>query len=93
MLGENLERAVRRIAVDETGLKVKPIAQLGTLEYSARSAFGQAISVVYLADGISGFLSGNTYGPRVRTFKELPSRMIVLQRNLVRSLKDFVWLC
>jgi len=61
LLGERLSKAAVRISREEVGLTIKPIGIIGVKEYSGRAAFGQAIALVFIAEGISGKLRGNEY--------------------------------
>jgi len=86
LFGENLESAVKRIAKEETGLKVKIKKQLGIKEYSKKDAFGQAVSIIYLTDVLSGELNGNEYGKDVRFFKEIPKKTIKVQKEILKGM-------
>jgi ADP-ribose pyrophosphatase YjhB (NUDIX family) len=86
LFGENLESAVKRIAKEETGLNVRIKKQLGIKEYSKKDAFGQAISVIYLTDVLSGKLNGNEYGKDVRFFKQIPKKTIKVQKEILKNM-------
>jgi ADP-ribose pyrophosphatase YjhB (NUDIX family) len=87
LFGENLEEAVKRVAKEETNLRVKIKKQLGVKQYSRKSAFGHTISIVYLTEATSGKLKGNKYGKEVKVFKELPQNMIAEQKTLLEKLR------
>ena len=86
LFGEKLEQAVERVAREETGLKVRIRKLLGVKQYSRRSAFGHAISIVYLVERIGGKLRGNKYGRDVRIFSKPPKNMIAEQKQMLEAM-------
>jgi ADP-ribose pyrophosphatase YjhB (NUDIX family) len=87
LLGEKLEDTAKRVAKEETNLKVRIIKQLGVKEYSKKSAFGQAVSIVYLTEAVGGKLKGNEYGNEVKFFKEIPRKTIAEQAEMLQEVK------
>jgi len=85
LLGESLGQAVKRVAKDETNLEIEINQPLQVKEYSKESAFGQVVSIVYLADAISGYLKGNGYGEEVKAFKVIPAETILEQIQLIKK--------
>ena len=85
LLGESLESAVKRTAREETGLNVRIKKQLGVKEYSRKAAFGQAISIVYLAESLPGKLKGNEFGKNARCFKEIPKKTIKEHKEVLEN--------
>jgi len=85
LYGESLQEAAKRVAKEETNLKIEIMQQLGIKEYNKKSAFGQAISVVYLADAVSGQLKVNKYGKEVKAFKEIPKKIIKQHKELIEN--------
>jgi len=90
IMGESLKEAVKRIAKEETNLEVSVKKQLGVREYSRKSAFGQAISVVYLADALSSKLVGNKFARDVRFFKKIPKNIIKEQRGIMQNVLKMI---
>lgn len=82
-IGENSQECAKRVAKYETGLKIKIVKFLGIKEYSRKSGFGQAVSIVYLAKPIGGKLNGSIQGRDVRFFKKLPKNIIKEQKNIL----------
>lgn len=86
LFGETVEEAVKRIAVEETGLCVEVVEILGIIEYSARNAFGQAVSVVFLVHPKFGRLKGSEQAEKIDFFTDLPRGIMGEVRNfLIRS--------
>ncbi|MCW4018883.1 MAG: NUDIX domain-containing protein [Candidatus Bathyarchaeota archaeon] len=85
LMGETLEEAVKRVAKEETNLTVEVKQQLCVKEYSKDVAFGQAISVVYIATAANGKLKGDKYGKDIKTFKILPEQTIEEQKELLEK--------
>jgi len=80
--GESLREAVSRVALDETGLRVRIENELQVIEYSKESAFGWTISVAFTAIRLSGRLRGNRYGRDVGVFNQLPTPLIREQESV-----------
>jgi 8-oxo-dGTP diphosphatase len=86
LLGERLSEAAVRISREEVGLTIKPLGIIGIKEYSRRVAFGQAIALVFIAEGIGGRLCGNKYAREVAVFTKLPKRLIKEQKDMLVEL-------
>jgi ADP-ribose pyrophosphatase YjhB (NUDIX family) len=86
LLGERLSEAAVRISREEVGLTIKPLGIIGVKEYSRRTAFGQAIALVFIAEGIGGRLHGNEYARKVAVFTKLPENLIKEQRDMLVEL-------
>ena len=84
--GESLSEAAERVALDETGLRVTIVKQVGVIEYSRRSGFGHAVSIAYSATRISGKIRGNKYGRDVKIFRRMPAGVIPEQRKLLQTI-------
>jgi 8-oxo-dGTP diphosphatase len=86
LLGERLSEVAVRISREEVGLTIKPLGLIGIKEYSRRAAFGQAIALVFIAEGIGGRLRGNKYAREVTVFTKLPKRLIKEQKDMLIEL-------
>ena len=75
-INEKIEKAVKRIAKYETGLKIRINKFLGVKEYSKRSTYWHTISVIYLVNPIGGNLKGTEEGEDVGYFKKIPKNTI-----------------
>ena len=91
---ETHEQAARRIALDETGLRVKTTKLLGTIEYlPEKYSLGHATSIVYLVKITSGKLRGSFQAEQLDFFKSIPKNTIpeaakFLKLNLASLLKS-----
>jgi len=88
LYGESLHEAAKRVAKEETNLDIEIRQRMGIHEYDEESAFGQAISVVYLANVLSGQMKGDRYGREVKAFKEIPTRIIKSQKELIENAQN-----
>jgi ADP-ribose pyrophosphatase YjhB (NUDIX family) len=86
LLGERLSEAAVRISREEVELTIKPLGIIGVKEYSRRATFGQAIALVFIAEGIGGRLRGNKYAKEVAVFTKLPKRLIKEQKDMLVDL-------
>jgi ADP-ribose pyrophosphatase YjhB (NUDIX family) len=82
MLGESIDKNVKRIAKYETGLNVEIFRLIGVKEYTKKSSFFKTISIVYLTNPISGNLKGNNDGKNVKFFKKIPKNFIKEQKDI-----------
>ena len=82
-INEKIEKAAKRIAKYETGLKIQINKFLGIKEYSKRSTFWHTISVVYLVKPIGKNLKGSKEGKDVRYFKKIPKNTIKDQKEIL----------
>ena len=74
---ENHEQAAKRIALDETGLKVEIVKLLGVIEYlPEKYSLGHATSIVYQVKIISGKLQGSYQAKEIKFFKSIPKNTI-----------------
>jgi ADP-ribose pyrophosphatase YjhB (NUDIX family) len=84
--GETVQGALRRIALDETGLEPASPELLGVMEFSAPdSPFFHTVSLVYRVRQWSGTLRGSNQGKELRFFRELPEKMIREQGEFLRA--------
>lgn len=85
-MNETLEEAVRRIALDEVGLKVEAKELLGYVVYpsiKAHKGLGWPVGIAFSASTISGSLEVNENGEAAKKFKQLPV-------NIIQEQKDFI---
>jgi 8-oxo-dGTP diphosphatase len=73
--GETLEQAAMREAKEETGLGVKLIRLVGVYSDLTRDPRGHYISIVYLAEAVSGKLKAATDAEEAKVFKGKPERL------------------
>jgi ADP-ribose pyrophosphatase YjhB (NUDIX family) len=76
---ERIEDAIQRIAQRELGVAVKPIKNLGYIEYTSEPkerGFGWSVALVFLCDKVSGELRSDEDASDVRAFTELPENTI-----------------
>ena len=86
LLGEGLSEAAIRISKEEVGLLIKPLSIIGIKEYTKKAAFGQVVSLVFVAKALHGQLRGNKYARQVKTFTKLPENMIKEQKDMLIDL-------
>jgi len=85
LYGESLLEATKRVAKEETNLRIEIRQLLEVKEWDKKSAFGQAISVVYLAEVVSGRMKGNTFGKEAKAFKEIPKNTVKQHQELIEN--------
>ena len=73
--GETVEQAAIREAKEETGLEVKLIRLVGVYSDPTRDPRGHYISIVYLAEAVSGELKAATDAEEAKVFKRKPERL------------------
>jgi ADP-ribose pyrophosphatase YjhB (NUDIX family) len=73
---EKLISAVKRISQDETGLNVKVLRFITTIEYFRNDPYEHAVSIVYLTKPISGSLRGSNQAKEIEYFKKVPRNII-----------------
>lgn len=73
--GETLVEAARRVALDETGVEVKCLQQLGVVEYVFPNYAHRPVSVVYLAQPIGRHYRCDETATDVRAF-QIPDQLI-----------------
>jgi len=83
--GEKLEEAVKRVALDETSLKVKVQEIFGPIEYSSESAFGHSISIAFLVNPIGGKLRGSWQAKEIEFFTKIPENTIAEQKEFLQN--------
>lgn len=73
--GETLAEAAHRVALDETGVEVEGLQQLGVVEYVFPNYAHRPVSVVYLAQPISRHYRCDETATDVRAF-QVPKQLI-----------------
>lgn len=81
--GEKTEDAVKRVALDELGIKVKIKRFLGIVEYLAMDDGKHCVGIAYLIDKFSGKLRGSYQGQEFNFFKKLPPELITEQKRFL----------
>ena len=81
--GETVKQAIERTAKNETGLKVKVRKFLGYKEYRIGVTFGFPLSLVFLAEAVSGKLH-DSEGREINVFKKLPKNIGFGHRELLK---------
>ncbi len=84
--GEDLNSAVKRVALEELGLKVRPIKNLGIIEYKSYvNHYSQDISVVFLVE-VKKYtkISLDGHADKFGFFLEIPKNTIVDQKNFYK---------
>lgn len=82
---ESLEKAIVRIAKGETGLKVRPIKLLGTIEFLDKNAHGHAVSVAYEVLPVSGKLTGSDQAKEIKYFTQIPKNTITEHAGFLKE--------
>lgn len=85
-LGELVEAAAEREAMEETGLKVKLKKLVGIYSDPKRDPRGHVISVCYLAQAIGGKLRAASDASEVGIFKHIPQEDLAFDH--AKILKD-----
>lgn len=91
-LGERLEETARRVAREETGLRIAIQRTIGTIQYPSMGIRDlHSVGIVFLARPIGGELRGSRWGKSVAFFRSPPAPLAAVHRKffvthrLVRS--------
>lgn len=87
---ENLTQATKRIAREETGLKVEVSKFLGVIEYCREVQNGHkrhTVSVVFQVKQMGGKLRGSFQAQNTRFFKQLPVKIHKPHADFLKKLK------
>lgn len=85
---ERLHDAVKRVALDELGVKVTVEKLLGYIEYFSEEkerGFGYSISLVFLCNPASTDFKLNEQASEVRFFKSLPPNIVEEHREFIHN--------
>jgi ADP-ribose pyrophosphatase YjhB (NUDIX family) len=81
LMGETLERTVRRVAKAETGVEVKIVRMLGVIEYAFKGYYSRPVGVAFLVRPLaSRYRTDRKDASVIRAFKTPPRDMIAKQR-------------
>lgn len=85
-LGERLEAVGRRIAHEETGLRIALGRIIGIIQYPSRGAVDpHTVGIVFRARPIGGRLEGSRRGERVSFFRSLPLPIVAVHRKFLAA--------
>lgn len=88
LMGETIEEAAKRIALNETSLNIKVLKQIGVLEFpQEENMFRHAVSIVLLCEIVNGTLKGSFQGEEIDFFSEFPEPAIPEHKQFVEKLK------
>lgn len=76
LLGEKINETIKRVAFEETGLKLKVVKMLGVMEFLPTGNWGHIVSHVYLTEPISGILRGSFQANDMQYFKKPPANTV-----------------
>lgn len=80
---EKIGNAIKRVALEETGLKVKIVRLIGVIEYSKISGFGHSVGMAYLLRVVSGKLRGSKQARKINYFNAVPDKTIHEQADFL----------
>lgn len=84
LMGESIEDALKRIALDETGLRVFNPRFIDVMEFNGKNnLFFHTVSLVYKLDMEDAVPRGSKQGKTLKFLKDLPEGMIEEQKELV----------
>ncbi len=86
LFGETIPAGLRRVAKNETGLKVNVTKFLGYHDYRPDTGYGHTISLFFLATPVGGKLK-DAEGREIHYFKKLPSNIGFGQRAVIKKFK------
>ena len=86
--GESLKQAAKRIAREETGLKIRIIKDLGYIEFleEIKLANRHSVSIALLCRPLGGQARGSWQGEKIQFFKAMPKPIIPRHRQLLNKL-------
>ena len=87
-MGETLEEAVKRIAIDEAGVDVEVKELLGHIVYPSiktENGLGWPVGIAFQVEIKNGKLQGNKFGEEINSFTELPAKIIPEQKTFIEE--------
>jgi len=85
--GENLEKAVKRLAKEELEENVEVQKMLGVIEYNFTKYFDQPVGIAFLVK-LKDKSSPNSKDKKYKLFKDMPQNMIKTQRDFIINHKN-----
>jgi ADP-ribose pyrophosphatase YjhB (NUDIX family) len=87
LMGEKLEDAVRRIAEEETGLRVEINNYVGVIYYyHIGKEHGWPIGLAYLTYVVGGKINEKEGSSEIKVFKEIPKGVIESQVKILKKI-------
>jgi len=87
VLGETIEQCAHRVAREELNIEIEIEKFIGVIEYGGEDAFGQSISVVFLAHITGGALEKDDDAEELRAFHEFPDTLIQEQKVFLEKFR------
>ena len=84
LYGETVADAVKRIAQEEIGVKVKILKQIGYLDY-IRIPDTHAASIIFLIKPLSNNFRGSPQAEKIKFFKSVPKNTIAEHARFLRE--------
>lgn len=86
---EKIKDAIRRVAMDELGITVRPGKLLGHIEYEEKKerGFGYTISLAFLCHSKEKKMKPNEDAFEVKAFDKIPKNIIREQGNFIKTHK------
>ena len=92
MFGESIDEAIKRIALNELNLNVKPLKFLGLMEFKSELEYGRySISLVFLVNKEYGEIKLDYQADDFKFFKLMPENMsyehkkFLIENNLLKE--------
>ncbi|MFA5934542.1 MAG: NUDIX hydrolase [Candidatus Paceibacterota bacterium] len=80
--GEDLENAVKRVAYEELGIKIKVLKFIGIIEYKSYiNHYSQDISLAFLVESKSKDINLDGHADEYNFFSEIPKNTILEQKK------------
>ena len=86
LLGENLKQAIQRVVKEEINVEVNNIEFLTIQEYSPKSGFGQAISIVYEMTYVRGEFKPDEYTSEIKVFSKNPKGLLEEHKQILKKI-------
>lgn len=94
LFGETLKQAIKRIAKEETGLRVKirkivGVAEMTNEPFSSKGKFRHSVSIVHLVSPAGGKLKGSWQAKHLRFFKKIPPNTARVHERFLKEHRLF----